>query len=124
MHIVGDMEGIDRWPKDSMPYQYNYGATNDSTGYYLTYNAGIYFFPYNNYTTENWLTLSKSITTLYSYDGYLYSLSDKSDACVRINIATKEIETLPAVPVYTTQRYYVAGIGRNLYVFAYGVKST
>lgn len=122
MHLVGDMEGIDRWPKDTMPYQYNNGSASDSNGYYLTYSTGIYFFPYNNYTTENWLTLPKTISTLYSYDGYLYSLNDKSGACVRINIATKEIETLPVVPVSTTQRYYVAGVGRNLYVFASGEK--
>lgn len=119
MHIVGDMEGIDKWPKDTMPYQYNSGSTGDSTGYYLTYNATVYYFPYNNYTTESWVTLSKIPVSIHAYDGYVYVLH--SDGTFqRINESTKEVESLPKLPKTSSQRYYIAGVGHCLYILVPG----
>lgn len=123
MHIVGEMEGLEKWPKDTMPYQYNHGAAGDSTGYFLSYNTAIFFFPYNNYTTERWATLEDSPQTLYAYDGYLYSFSSKVNASARFNIATKEKESIPVVPVSATGRCYVAGVKRKIYLLIPGALS-
>ena len=52
MHIVGEIEGLEKWPKDTKSNQYVNCSTVDNTGYYLTYSTQIYFFPYNDYTTQ------------------------------------------------------------------------
>ena len=59
------------------------------------------------------------MAAIYSYDGYLY-LFGTDGKFSRVNINTKESQSLPQLPQYSSQRYYVAGVDRCLYFWIPG----
>ena len=69
MHIVGELEGEDKWPADTKPNKYNSACTGDATGFYIAYSTTIYRYMYNEYRTIEWYTLTKQPNCLCSHDG-------------------------------------------------------
>ena len=123
MHIVGELEGEDKWPVDTKPNKYNSACTGDATGFYIAYSTTIYRYIYNEYRTIEWYTLTKQPNCLCSHDGYLYAIYNGTQFC-RININTKEVEELPTLPASHSTGPYMAPIDDKIYLFKSGQMDT
>lgn len=123
MHIVGELEGEDKWPADTKPNKYNTTCTGDATGYYISYSTTIYRYMYNEYRTIEWYTLTKQPNCICSHGGYLYVIYNGTQFC-RINTDTKEAEELSTLPANHGTGPYMAAIDDKIYLFKSGQMDT
>ena len=96
VHFVGELEGEDKWPKDTMGNKYVNASVSNSEAYYLAYAGTWYKFPYNNYTTENWYTSSSVKCACCDGDNIYFIDGNSKLQC--LNSKTKECEELGTMP--------------------------
>lgn len=113
LHFSGEIEGLDKWPKDTMNNKYIDAVASNTDAFYLIYSSTWYKYPYDNYTTENWHKTSAGVGCACA-DGDIIYFVDSNSKLNSINTKTKETESLGTIPTSSYVNYPFMSIFNNI----------